>query len=59
MFHVDGLDAVRAQELRSALTRLAGVVEAAVLADEGVAMLKVKLSGWDEATAIRLLQGEA
>ncbi len=59
MFHVDGLDAARAQELRSALTRLAGVVEAAVLADEGVAMLKVKLSGWDEATALRLLQGEA
>lgn len=58
MFRVDGLDAVRAQELRSALTRLAGVVEAAVLADEGVAMLKVKLSGWDEATAMRLLQGE-
>lgn len=59
MFHVDGLDAVRAQELRAALTRLAGVVEAAVLADEGVAMLKVKLSGWDETTAMRLLQGEA
>ena len=58
MFHVNSLNPSRAQELRAALAALAGVVEAAVLADEGVAMLKVKQSGWDEAAAMRLLQGE-
>ncbi|MGA7181515.1 MAG: MFS transporter [Thiobacillaceae bacterium] len=58
MFHVESLNPSRAQELRASLAALAGVVEASVLPDEGVAMLKVKQSGWDEAAAMRLLQGE-
>jgi hypothetical protein len=35
------------------------VKEAAVLADEGMAVLKVAKSGWDEATAMQLIKGEA
>jgi hypothetical protein len=31
------------------------VVEAAVLAEEGMAMLKVSIKGWDEAAARSLL----
>lgn len=58
MFHLEALSSSQAQELRAALAALAGVVEVAVLADEGVAMLKVKQSGWDEAAAMRLIKGE-
>jgi predicted MFS family arabinose efflux permease len=58
MFHVESLNPSRAQELRTALAALAGVVEASVLAEEGVAMLKVKQSGWDEAAAMSLIKGE-
>jgi len=31
------------------LAAVAGVVEAVVLGEEGVAMLKVSIKGWDEA----------
>ncbi|MGO9446131.1 MAG: MFS transporter [Thiobacillaceae bacterium] len=59
MFRVEGLTPSQAQELRASLGDVAGVVEATVLSEEGVAMLKVKQSGWDEAAALSILQGEA
>lgn len=59
MFRLERISPSQAQELRAALAGLAGVVEAAVLADEGVAMLKVKQSGWDETAAMQLIRGEA
>ena len=59
MYRVENLNPSRAQALRASLAGISGVVEAAVLADEGVAMLKVKQSGWDEAAAMQLIKGEA
>ncbi|NWG38855.1 MAG: MFS transporter [Hydrogenophilaceae bacterium] len=59
MFRVEGLDEASAALLRKELAALAGVKEAAVLADEGMAVLKVAKSGWDEATAMQLIKGEA
>jgi hypothetical protein len=56
MFRVGVMDGDQAALLKSQLIGVAGVVEAAVLAEEGVAMLKVKLSGWDEAGAKAILQ---
>jgi len=38
---------------------VAGVVEAVVLAEEGVAMLKVSIKGWDEDGVRRLLDTAA
>lgn len=55
MFRVGSMAADQADLLRRQLAGLAGVVEAAVLAEDGVAMLKVSLTGWDEAGARRLL----
>ncbi|WP_324781209.1 MFS transporter [Thiobacillus sedimenti] len=54
MFRVGTMPADRAALLKAQLAGVAGVVEVAVLAEEGVAMLKVSLQGWDE-TAARLL----
>ncbi|MEW6133672.1 MAG: MFS transporter [Pseudomonadota bacterium] len=59
MYRVEGLDEARAAELRSSLAALAGVREVAVMAGEGVAVLKVAKSGWDEAAAMQLIKGEA
>lgn len=56
MFHVGRLSEDQAVLLKSQLAGIPGVVEAAVLAEEGVAMLKVKLAGWDEAAARSILQ---
>jgi len=58
MFHVEGLDEARAALLKSKLAALAGVREVAVMADEGMAVLKVAKSGWDEAAAMQLIKGE-
>jgi MFS family permease len=58
MFHVEGLDEARAALLKSELAALAGVREVAVMADEGMAVLKVAKSGWDEAAAMQLIKGE-
>lgn len=58
MFKVEGvLDAARASLLRTQLAALAGVKEVAVMHDEGLAVLKVAKSGWDEATALNLIKG--
>jgi MFS family permease len=57
MFRVEGLDEARASLLKSRLAGLAGVREVAVMADEGMAVLKVAKSGWDEAAAMQLIKG--
>ena len=49
MFHVGVMPADQAALLKAQLAGVAGVVEAVVLAEEGVAMLKVSIKGWDEA----------
>lgn len=59
MFKVEGLDEARAALLRNELASLAGVREVAVMADEGMAVLKVAKSGWDENAAMQLIKGEA
>ena len=56
MFRVGVMPADQAALLKSQLAEVAGVVEAVVLAEEGVAMLKVSLKGWDEAGALSLLK---
>ena len=58
MFNVGVMDSDRAALLRIRLASVAGVVEAAVLADEGVAMLKIHRAGWDESAARAILQQE-
>lgn len=59
MFHVDGeVDPFRASQLSRELATLAGVAEAIVIAEEGVAYLKVGLGDWDEAGVLRLLHQE-
>jgi hypothetical protein len=55
----DRLSMDQAGLLGAKLAALSGVVEAAVIAEEGVAMLKVSQQGWDETTAMKLMQGEA
>jgi len=59
MYRVEGLDDASAALLRNELAALAGVKEAAVMADEGMAVLKVAKSGWDETAAMQLIKGEA
>jgi len=59
MFHVGAMPADQAALLKAQLAGVAGVVEAVVLAEEGVAMLKVSLQGWDEARALSLLETAA
>ena len=52
MFHVEGeVDEARGRKLSAALSRIDGVVEAIVIAAEGVAYLKVRMGEWDEAGA--------
>lgn len=55
MFRVGAMPADRAALLKTQLAGVSGVVEAVVLAEEGVAMLKVSIQGWDEAHARSLL----
>jgi len=55
MFRVGVMPAEQAALLKMQLAEVAGVVEAVVLAEEGVAMLKVSIKGWDEAGARSLL----
>jgi MFS family permease len=57
MFRVGAMSADQAALLKAQLAGLAGVVEATVLGDEGVAMLKVSMRGWDEAGARTILDG--
>jgi MFS family permease len=59
IFHVGDLDAERAHLLADQLKHLAGVVEAAVIPAEGVAILKVNMHGWDEAGVLQTINGGA
>ena len=59
LFHVGEMPADQAALLKMQLADLAGVVEATVIAEEGVAMLKVSVKGWDEAGARSLLKAAA
>ncbi|MDP1644240.1 MAG: MFS transporter [Thiobacillus sp.] len=56
MFRVGVMPADQAALLKAQLAGVAGVVEAVVLAEEGVAMLKVSIKGWDETRARSLLE---
>ena len=55
LFRIGALPEDQAALLKMQLAEVAGVVEAVVLAEEGVAMLKVSLKGWDETSARSLL----
>jgi MFS family permease len=59
MFRIEGLDEASAALLKKQLAALAGVREVAVIADEGMAVLKVAKSGWDEDAAMQLMRGGA
>ncbi|MEW5967652.1 MAG: MFS transporter [Pseudomonadota bacterium] len=59
MFRIATLAPDQAALLKMQLAEVPGVIEAAVLAEEGVALLKVSLKGWDEAAARALLDGAA
>lgn len=59
MFHVGAMSADQAGLLGKQLGSLAGVVEAAVIAEEGIAILKVALHGWDEQGALNLIGEKA
>jgi len=59
MFRVGVMPADQAALLKAQLAEVAGVVEAVVLAEEGVAMLKVSIKGWDEAGVRSLLDTAA
>ncbi|MFZ0107151.1 MAG: MFS transporter, partial [Thiobacillus sp.] len=56
MFRISVMTPDQAALLKAELATLAGVVEATVLGEEGVAMLKVSLKGWDEDGARLILQ---
>jgi len=56
MFHVGPMDTHQAGQLSRHLGALSGVMEAAVIAEEGVAILKVALHGWDEQGALNLIR---
>jgi MFS family permease len=57
MLHIEPLDAMAAQRLASRLTVFAGVESVSVLPEEGVVMLKVSQTGWDEEGVRHLLHG--
>jgi predicted MFS family arabinose efflux permease len=59
MFRVGTMPSDQAALLKMQLAQVAGVVEAVVLGDEGVAMLKVSIKGWDEDSARSLLAGRS
>ncbi|MBT9612319.1 MAG: MFS transporter [Burkholderiales bacterium] len=58
LFHVREMSATRATELSKQLAKLSGVSEALVVGNEGIAILKVDLRGWDEAGVTKLIEGE-
>jgi hypothetical protein len=56
MFHLaEGLSEEAGRLLAVRLAALRGVREAVVLAEEGVALLKVDMQDWDEPAALRLI----
>ena len=59
MFHLEEITTEQGRQLAHKLSTLRGVREVAVLADEGVALLKVDLQDWDEPAALQLIGGPA
>ena len=58
LFHVREMAAERATALSKQLAKLNGVAEALVVGDEGIAILKIDLRGWDQAAVEKLIEGE-
>jgi len=58
LFHVREMAADRATELSKQLAKFNGVSEALVVGEEGIAILKVDMRGWDEAAVQKLIEGE-
>jgi predicted MFS family arabinose efflux permease len=58
LFHVREMSAERATEMSKTLARMQGVSEALVVGEEGIAILKVDMRGWDEAGVMKLIEGE-
>ena len=58
MYHVKEMETDEANGLSRELASLNGVHEALVLANEGVAYLKVDMKGFDEARVVQILEGE-
>lgn len=58
VLHIGQINPAQASGLAAALSSLAGVVEAVVIASEGVAYLKVRTDAWDEAGANHLIKGQ-
>ena len=59
LIHVGEMGEARAAQLARALAAVEGVVEAVVLATEGVAYLKVRADRWDEAAAQKLIVSQS
>lgn len=57
MYHLGELSKEKARQLAQKLSALSGVAEVVVLAEEGVAILKVEQHGWDEQAAQKLIGG--
>jgi MFS family permease len=57
MYHLGNINAVRAGVLSQRLMAVAGVTEAVVIAEEGMAILKVDMTGWDEEGVMNLIEG--
>lgn len=55
MFHLPEMSVAQGQQLANRLLKVQGVREAVVLADEGVALLKVDMNAWDEDAALQLI----
>jgi len=58
LFHVQEMSAQSATALSKQLAKLQGVSEALVVGDEGIAILKVDMRGWDETGVAQLIEGE-
>lgn len=57
LYHVGPMSDEKARALSAALAAVAGVTEAVVVPDEGVAYLKVAMAQWDEQNVVRLIEG--
>ncbi|MEQ1669010.1 MAG: MFS transporter, partial [Sulfuriferula sp.] len=56
MFHIGLMAADQAALLNQELRAIQGVYESTVVAEEGIAIMKVAQSGWDEASATKLIE---
>lgn len=56
MYHLEPMSTEQGGRLAASLRSVRGVREAAVLADEGVALLKVDMQDWDEQAAVQLIE---